>query len=128
MEKSIALFATTTIKLKDSELIDNLSNKVPNYMIPAFLKIIPKIPLTNNGKVDRRQLLGMLETKSTHQKAIKYPETKTQRRMFPFWKEILKSKNFGINEDFFDLGGHSISALNLLLKLNSEKNVKKHLT
>ncbi|MCP4216573.1 MAG: amino acid adenylation domain-containing protein, partial [bacterium] len=90
-----------------------LAIKLPEHMIPSYFSTVSKIPLTPNGKIDRDALL-----KEDILVGAEYiaPENDTEKNMVDIWAEVLKlDKNIiGIDANFFDLGGHSLRAANMI--------------
>ncbi|MCP5104811.1 MAG: amino acid adenylation domain-containing protein, partial [bacterium] len=99
------------------ELKEFLSANLPHYMIPAFFVQIEKIPLTSNGKVDRRRLEAGGKKLGTGVEYIA-PESDTEKQVAGIWKEILKLDDVGVHDNFFDLGGNSLKAIRLNNRLN----------
>jgi len=105
-----------------SELKKYLSQSLPAYMIPSFVIPIEKIPLTTNGKVDRKTLLKTgIATRSDHMT----PRNEIERKLVKIWSEVLEwGTSIGIDDNFFELGGHSLKAIILLSKVHKELHVK----
>ncbi|MGL4343724.1 MAG: amino acid adenylation domain-containing protein, partial [Cellulosilyticaceae bacterium] len=94
------------------ELREQLKKKLPEYMIPTYFKKIVTMPLTKNGKVDK-QALRQLETEVEAGMTYCGPQNRIQAELQMMWKEILKIEKIGIDDCFFDLGGHSLKATRL---------------
>lgn len=94
-----------------------LSKSLPDYMIPSLYVSISKMPLTLNGKIDKKTLLA-LDIKHLDSQNNVSPRTKTEKRLLQIWSKVLNMKNIGIYDNFFALGGHSllISAVVLSVK------------
>lgn len=107
-DKYLAAYFSASSILPDALVKDWLAATLPDYMIPAVLMQLPAIPLTSNGKVDRKALPapGQLQQDS----AILAATTDTEIRLTDIWQEILGQNSFGITQDFFSLGGHSLKA------------------
>ncbi|UCH92158.1 MAG: amino acid adenylation domain-containing protein [Candidatus Aminicenantes bacterium] len=110
-----------------SELRDYLSMELPDYMIPSYFEPLEKIPLTPNGKIDRKSL-----PKPGWKVVESYdaPRNKIEKKLAGIWAEVLgigKDK-ISIHDIFFQLGGHSLKAMLLTSKIYRELNVKMHLT
>lgn len=103
-------------------LKQELKKKLPDYMIPSRIVLVSTLPLTANGKVDRKALLGMLEESvpKVSEKAFHVPETKVQKMVYDIWKECFGGKDFGIQDNFFDLGGDSVMTVQVFGKLKEE--------
>ncbi|MBE9212891.1 amino acid adenylation domain-containing protein [Plectonema cf. radiosum LEGE 06105] len=106
---------TETAELKTS-LRSFLEAKLPSYMIPSAFVILESIPLTPNGKIDRRSLLALDEmgVKLFHQVL---PRNSTEEMIAIIWKEVLKLEQVGIYDNFFDLGGNSLLATRINSRL-----------
>ncbi|MEO7583967.1 MAG: amino acid adenylation domain-containing protein [Ferruginibacter sp.] len=90
-----------------------LKKKLPDYMIPSVLMELDSLPLTANGKVDRKALP---DPDSADNEAGQYvaPRNETEERLATIWEDILEVEQVGINDDFFELGGHSLLAVRLV--------------
>jgi len=121
-EKYLCAYFTARGTVDAAELKEFLSRALPNYMIPAHFVRLSKIPLTSNGKVDRKALPlpGPLESKT-----YKAPRNEIERKLTGLWPEILgKTQNsIGIDDNFFQLGGHSLSAARLVSRIHKNLNV-----
>jgi tyrocidine synthetase-3 len=99
------------------ELRAHLSKSLPDYMIPAFILPIDEIPITSNGKVDRKKLSAReLEINSSN--TYVPPATEIERLVTDIWKEALAIPKIGVKDNFFTLGGDSIKAIKLIYKIN----------
>jgi acyl carrier protein len=97
-----------------------LAGKVPDYMIPAFIIQMEKIPLTPNGKVDLEMLPQPREVESQTGSFYVAPETGMQRIIAATWKEVLGRDKVGIRDNFFDLGGNSLDFIMVGNKLQEK--------
>ena len=93
-----------------------LTRQLPNYMVPASFVFHNTLPLTANGKLDRRQLPAPHEPVSGETE----PKTETERRLAGLWKTILGLNEIELAADFFALGGHSLLAIRLLIAIEAE--------
>ncbi|WP_459501588.1 amino acid adenylation domain-containing protein [Bacillus sp. C1] len=93
-----------------------LSGKLPEYMIPIAFITMDEIPLTSNGKVDRKALL---ELKDYIQTKVDYvaPTSQVEETIAEIWKEIFNLNRVGIYDNFFELGGDSIKGMQLIARL-----------
>ncbi|HAR86121.1 MAG TPA: non-ribosomal peptide synthetase, partial [Clostridium sp.] len=105
------------------ELREHLSIQLPDYMIPSIFMQLEKIPLTPNKKVDREALI---ETDKIMLSRIEYeaPRNEKEERLVKVWSEILGIDKIGINDNFFNLGGHSLKATSLVSKIHKEFDVR----
>ncbi|MEL7002577.1 MAG: amino acid adenylation domain-containing protein [Bacteroidota bacterium] len=95
------------------ELRDYISNRLPDYMVPAYIIFIEKMPLSTNGKVDRKALPQPSISIDKEARALK---TATEQTLADLWSEVLSVNRdiIGTNSSFFELGGHSIKAFHLM--------------
>lgn len=96
----------------ESEVALHLKSTLPGYMLPAAYKVIDKIPLSQNGKVDRRAL-PLVENEKDSQGLFVAPESKLQSQLCEIWSELLGVEKVGVNDKFFEIGGDSISVLGM---------------
>jgi hypothetical protein len=105
----------------DLNILKNyLSNRMPKYMIPSFIKKVPKIPLNVNGKIDRNILIRDC-TNLPLSDSVK-PRNPKEQDIADCIKKVLNIDEVGIYDSFFDLGGNSINAIQLELMLE-ERNI-----
>jgi amino acid adenylation domain-containing protein/non-ribosomal peptide synthase protein (TIGR01720 family) len=99
-----------------------LSRQLPEYMVPSVFIFMDALPLTPSGKVDRRALpaADATEAQSTHAP----PRNELERILVRLWQETLGVQSVGIHDDFFDLGGHSLSMTRLASRIRSELAVE----
>ncbi|HJT72886.1 MAG TPA: amino acid adenylation domain-containing protein, partial [Chitinophaga sp.] len=96
-----------------------LREQVPAYMVPGTLIEIAQLPLTANGKVDKKQLL----LSGVNNEAVSFhtpPRNKTEEALASIWARLLKLEHPGIHDNFFDLGGHSLLAIRLVAAMREE--------
>jgi amino acid adenylation domain-containing protein/non-ribosomal peptide synthase protein (TIGR01720 family) len=112
-------FIPKTEALTSQELRQFIQDRLPDYMIPAFLIPLESFPLTPNGKVDRRALpLPKINPNELENYAT--PSTKNEQILAQIWQEVLGLKTISINDNFFELGGDSILAIQIIAKANQE--------
>lgn len=87
-----------------------LEGKLPQFMLPSAYALLDEFPVTLNGKIDRKALPEPIPIKGAAQEAIA-PQNQLQHTIAKIWADVLKQEKVGILDNFFDLGGHSLSAL-----------------
>ncbi|MEW6735979.1 MAG: amino acid adenylation domain-containing protein, partial [Acidobacteriota bacterium] len=87
---------------------EQLKHKLPEYMIPSAYVMMEKLPLTANGKLDRKTLPMPENLSSQVEAGYLPPRNDVEQRLVTIWQEVLKIRNIGICDNFFDLGGHSL--------------------
>ncbi|BAY78557.1 amino acid adenylation [Nostoc linckia NIES-25] len=100
------------------ELRQFLKAKLPEYMMPSAIVLLESLPLTSNGKVDRRAL-PTHELDSTLRELYVAPRTPTEEMLAQIWAQVLKVEQVGIHDNFFELGGHSLLATQLLSRIRN---------
>jgi lichenysin synthetase A len=112
-------------KISSSGLREYLAKDFPAYMIPAYFVQLDKIPLTANGKVDRRMLPRPQEADIHPDSTYAPPRTGLQRTIAETWKEVLGRDKVGTRDNFFDLGGNSLDVITVSNKL--KETLKKEI-
>lgn len=90
------------------EIKEFLAGKLPNYMIPSIFVIMEKLPLTQNGKVNKKLLPIGIKDHVIHSKEYTTPKTELENKISDIWKKLLGLDEVSINDDFFSLGGNSL--------------------
>lgn len=94
-----------------------LAKRLPEYMIPAHFVTMKELPLTANGKLDRRALPAPERSRPELEAAYEPPRNATEEVVVGVWAEVLNVERIGVNDNFFDLGGHSLSATGVIFRL-----------
>ena len=126
-DKHLTAYYATESEITDEELTDYLGTFLPDYMIPSFLIKMRSIPLTPNGKLDKKSLPDPFASHLKRKEYVK-PETQLQTELTEIWSEVLGVSNIGIDDDFFELGGYSLKAMRLLGRLGRQFDVNLELT
>ncbi|HSU49336.1 MAG TPA: amino acid adenylation domain-containing protein, partial [Segetibacter sp.] len=104
-----------------------LKTKLPDYMIPSVWVELDKLPLTSNGKIDRKALPNPDATNLISQEYVG-PKNETERNLVDIWQELLGIDKVSTHDNFFEIGGHSILAMQLISsvrrKLKLEASIK----
>jgi hypothetical protein len=106
-------------KIEDTELRGHLRRRLPEFMVPAHFVRLPALPLTPGGKVDRAALERIALPASPARASIP-PRSATERTLAALWAEILDCAEPGVDESFFDLGGHSLLLTRLQARIGEE--------
>ncbi|BAY84412.1 amino acid adenylation domain-containing protein [Calothrix parasitica NIES-267] len=94
-----------------------IRKKLPEYMIPSEFIVLKELPITSNGKLDRRALPVPKSIVTTKQTVYVKPETNCEKSVAEVWQEILKIEEVGINDNFFEIGGNSLLLVRTQVKL-----------
>jgi hypothetical protein len=91
------------------EVREALRSKLPEYMVPGWFVVLEKFPLTPNGKVDRKALPAPEAQQSSTKRAdFVAPTSGLEAQLATLWQEILGLDRVGVDDNFFDVGGHSL--------------------
>ncbi len=120
--KYLCAYIAGEAELNSKELREHLSNNLPEYMIPAYFIQLEQLPLTANGKVDRKALPDPDGNITTGAEYVA-PRNEIEEKLVNIWSEVLEIEKIGINDNFFELGGHSLKAINITAKISKELNV-----
>jgi amino acid adenylation domain-containing protein len=96
-------------------LQEYLREKLPQYMVPSMVAILPAWPLTPNGKVDRNRL--PVQTSLPARKILEKPRTPIEEMLAGVWAHVLNLESVGATDNFFDLGGHSLLAARVIARV-----------
>ncbi|MEO1592846.1 MAG: thioesterase domain-containing protein, partial [Cyanobacteria bacterium J06632_22] len=121
---------TAYITVKDtppptaSKLYRFLKRSLPTYMVPSAFLFLDELPLTANGKVDRRALPQPEATERDIDTVFVAPTTPVEVKLSQIWGDLLQLQQVGIHDDFFELGGHSLLAVHLISQIQQAFSVK----
>lgn len=102
------LIATSAETPKVSDLRNLLRAKLPEYMVPSAFVFIDSLPLTSNGKLDRKALPSPDEARANSHPALATPANALERDIAGIWQKVLQKSPIGLEQNFFDVGGDSI--------------------
>ncbi|AWF98637.1 hypothetical protein BEH62_06000 [Clavibacter michiganensis subsp. insidiosus] len=99
-------------------LRDDLRRTLPYYMVPSRITIVDEIPVSSSGKHDRAALVSVVEASVAPHAVVTPPKTDLERSLLDLWNETLRSDHRSVTADFFDLGGNSLDAVQLINRIN----------
>ncbi|BDA74266.1 amino acid adenylation domain-containing protein [Calothrix sp. PCC 7716] len=101
-----------------NEIKHYLEQKLPDYMLPAAIVVLDVLPLTPNGKINR---LALPAPDFSKLKSAVYtaPSDKLELQLTKIWENVLDVRPLGLNDNFFDMGGHSLLAIRLVTQINN---------
>ncbi len=103
-------------RISVTELRDELKQKLPEYMVPSAFVWLDAMPLTENGKVDRKKLLQLEEKQSQLDGQYAAPATPEEEVLAAIWEDVLGVERVGVDDNFFALGGDSIRSVQVISK------------
>ena len=127
-EPHITAYVQTAAKASEQEirqtLVSHLDDRIPGYMRPGTFFLLASLPLTANGKLDLKALPVPGQTEAGAKREHMAPANDTETQLAKIWKEELKLERVGVLDDFFDLGGHSLIAAVILLRIRKTFDVR----
>ncbi|MCD4737527.1 MAG: amino acid adenylation domain-containing protein, partial [Bacteroidales bacterium] len=124
-DKRLVAYYIPKKKIADfsKKLRDFLSAKLPDYMIPQHFVEMDLFPITQNGKIDRKALPEPSIINDTCEHDFQGPETELEGIITGIWKDVLNLDRVDIRDNFFEIGGHSLSAVNVVSRIAKSLNV-----
>jgi amino acid adenylation domain-containing protein len=101
-----------------------LKRQLPPYMVPSAFEVVERFPLTPAGKIDRKALQKIPARRQERTRAHVPPRSPTERAVAEIWRDILGVANVGAQDDFFDLGGHSMMIVRVIYQINATREVR----
>ena len=121
--RKICLYIENSSDISTNVVYQNLSDALPQYMIPEHIILIEKLPLTANGKVDRKALPKPQDLTSIAQRDYIAPGNRTEEKLQAIWQEVLNADQMATTESFFEMGGDSLLAIHLVTKIQKSFGV-----
>ncbi|NEP32365.1 non-ribosomal peptide synthetase, partial [Moorena sp. SIO3B2] len=119
-KRLVAYLTTNDAKTTINDLRSFLKTKLPHYMIPAAFVFLEAMPLTPNGKVNRRGLPVPDASSLVPESSFVAPRDSVELQLAQIWSDILGVSPIGVRDNFFDLGGHSLLAVRLMADIEKE--------
>jgi amino acid adenylation domain-containing protein len=122
--KQLVAYVVADLELQSTlrnELRQHLKSHLPDYMVPAHLVFLADMPLTPNGKLDRKALPP--PDAAQLQQAFVAPQTELEQQIAAIWAEVLKIDRVGLSDHFFELGGHSLLATQMVVRLRNQTGI-----
>ncbi|QNN43930.1 non-ribosomal peptide synthetase [Pedobacter roseus] len=122
-DREIVVYWVGGDEVQKTDLIGYLSSILPSYMMPAHWVKLDEIPYNSNGKIDKKRLP---DVDRQNVSINDYVATRNliDEKLVLIWQEVLNIKNFGITDNFFDIGGHSLKAIRVISRIQNDFNVK----
>jgi amino acid adenylation domain-containing protein len=114
--------AKSGVEPDTDDLRQYLKQRVPEYMVPASIMVLAQLPLSPNGKLDRRQLPTPEPPRRVQQYVA--PRTELEEELVKIWQEVLSLNRVGVEDNFFDLGGHSLVATQMVSRVRARCKVE----
>jgi acyl-coenzyme A synthetase/AMP-(fatty) acid ligase/acyl carrier protein len=119
---TVAQSSATPLQL--SEIKDHLRKSLPDYMVPAAFVQVEALPLTANGKLDRRALATLEQRSLVDESSFVAPRNEMEERLAAMWSDVLRLQRVGIYDNFFEAGGHSLLATQLVMRIRQTFDIE----
>lgn len=117
------LLAEDGAQVAEEDLKKYLAAKLPKYMLPAYYQILPEFPLSPNRKIDKNALPDPDWGRLAGERVRVAPETPGEEKMLAIWEEALGRKGIGVEDNFFEIGGHSLLAARMMTEVERQFGV-----
>jgi len=97
-----------------AELKKRVRERLPEYMVPEVILVLEELPLTANGKIDRKKLPMLSDARQSLEESFVAPRDVMELQLVQIWERLLGIHPIGVTDNFFDLGGHSLLAVSLM--------------
>ncbi|QBG54733.1 non-ribosomal peptide synthetase [Bacillus amyloliquefaciens] len=122
-DKLLCAYFVGLREISSRELREHTAKDLPAYMIPAVFIQMDELPLTGNGKIDRRAL-PMPDVTAANAVSYTAPRNETEQKLTDIWDEVLQMERVGIHDQFFEIGGHSLAGMKLLALIQQTFGVR----
>ena len=119
-QHSLTAYYTADSAVSEAELRAIASKTLPHMMLPAHYERLEEFPLSPNGKIDRKALAALRHRETKVEVDYIAPGNDTERDLAEIWQKVLKIPRIGVRENFYDLGGDSIAAIQIVARANAE--------
>lgn len=124
----VRLVAYFTVKpdceLPTSELRNQLRDRLPNYMVPHHVVELEGFPQTNNGKVDHKALPAPTQEQPLADEDFALPQSDSEKLIASVWQELLQIDAICVDDNFFDIGGHSLLVMKSIAKIDEATGIR----
>ncbi|MFT3812150.1 MAG: amino acid adenylation domain-containing protein [Acidovorax sp.] len=118
-QRLVAYIVSAQVSVNMGSLRARARRWLPNHMVPAVFMQIPALPVLPNGKIDRKSL-PVPTGNATPVNRRQTPRNETEQRLWAIWQDLLQHGDFGVDDSFFDLGGHSMLAARMINRVQTE--------
>jgi natural product biosynthesis luciferase-like monooxygenase protein len=118
--KSLVAYVTAAAgyRLQPADVRAFLKERLPDFMVPSAVVSLDALPMTSNGKVDRLRLPSLHTVGSMHTESYAPPQTAVEQKLASIWSAVLGVEHVGVNDNFVELGGDSITAIQVIARAN----------
>ena len=120
-EEVLVCYYVENDSIEKSKLRVYLQEQLPSYMVPNHFVVIGSVPLTPNGKINKKALPEITEGDITRKEYVA-PRDQTEQTLITIWEEVIGVKNVGVKDHFFELGGHSLMISQIINRIHKQLN------
>jgi amino acid adenylation domain-containing protein len=120
----VAYYVTRAVGAGVDKIRAFLATRLPVYMIPSVFVRLEALPLAHSGKVDRHALPDPSEVHGEEQRAMEAPQSETEMKLADIWRQVLRIKSVGVQDDFFALGGDSLLAMQIFTRVRDRFGIE----
>ena len=124
-QQELVAFYTGPSEIANEELVGHLKDFLPTELTPHRFIRLEAIPLSSNGKVDRHSLPLLAQDDA---RPVEHASTDLEKTVLTVWQRVLGTQNIGVNQDFFQIGGHSLPAIQVLAQINEQFSLELPIT
>ncbi|MDM5300447.1 surfactin non-ribosomal peptide synthetase SrfAA [Bacillus subtilis] len=122
-DKLLCAYFVAEGEISSQELREHAAKDLPAYMVPAVFIQMDELPLTGNGKIDRRAL-PLPDASVSRGVSYVAPRNETEQKVANIWEQVLQAEKVGVYDQFFDIGGHSLAGMKMLALVHQELGVE----
>ncbi|HEU4963502.1 MAG TPA: amino acid adenylation domain-containing protein [Bacilli bacterium] len=122
-EKNLVAYLVLRRQVPTETIWSYLRDTLPKYMVPGYLIVLPRFPIAPTGKVDRKAL-PVPDGEAERHTPFVPPQTEAERGMAAIWEDVLKVQPIGLEDHFFETGGHSLKAAQVIARVKERFGVK----
>jgi acyl carrier protein len=124
--KALAAYVVAAggVELRAGELRAWLKARLPEYMVPGAIVMLEELPLNTNGKFDRRALPDPEQNAGERESAFALPRTPIEEKLSEIFSSVLGQRSVSVSDNFFDLGGHSLMATQVISRIRERLKVE----
>ena len=123
-ETELVAFCQCKEGMDEDKIRVYLKKMIPEYMIPDRFVQIESMPLTDNGKVDRIALQKLSISDISSDEEVIDPKNELEEKLFDIWSEVLERNGFGVTHNFFKIGGHSLKAAQISIRIQRQLGIE----
>ncbi len=123
-EKELVAYIVAKTEQNTTEIKSYLKDLLPDHMLPTYYVQLESLPLTTNGKIDKKSLPDPKEISLSSGVEYVAPRNETEEKLVKIWQDVLKRDKIGVKDDFFALGGHSLKIIKVINQINKQFGLK----